>query len=628
MQVTPVNTCSSKDETEFHDLTIISEKIKSFFEERKQIRDATYRRFLLPGMCLLGFGAGSTVLFLILYAQQKVVTAVFDIGCSGCMLIIVCGVILMSLAPRTEISFEEYVLSSRMTNFSLNFQGILSSLLIACFPPYSGFLSFLLALVMMANYLEIIKDGSIFQMKLSFSLSVYAISYNIHMILYSWFVAIFLTMKVDVNALVLAGDDTIDMDIKLIPQWFIAAIIGTFAQYFVMKKFWTIYCFQLKRKDGNTSMVYDAIYALLFVFGSMQFCAGLYKLCRSYPLYENTQFLTGVVVATPVVIVLKIGRKNVFHFLQHRFEKYQRHKDGGFLAELLETSDVSVGDLRWVHRRSLLEKDNAFDEKDFRYHWARGRVISVSPFVIDTAYSFVQDIDRIQSSSHPNHKIFSERLCQSMSAQDLISYGVQNLRCIEGDILLSKGENFFNGSIRETGANLMELFSYSRDVNQHEKIDFFISHSWYDSHCDKYAALKRVTCNFFIQYKRYPTFWFDKVCINQHEISNGLRVLPITIMSCEKMLILCGKTYLSRLWCVWELFTLVTFQEGNASYMLQVECLEKNVTTSSDFNSFKVECAHCYDPNEEKKVLNVVKSVGIEHFENTIRDLGKVSIQF
>ena len=628
MQVTPVNTCSSKDETEFHNLTIISEKMKSFFEERKQIRDATYRRFLLPGMCLLGFGAGSTVLFLILYAQQKVVTAVFDVGCSGCMLIIVCGVILMSLAPRSEISFEDFVLSSRMTNFLLNFQGILSSLLIACFPPYSGFLSFWFALVMMANYLKIVKEDSIFQMKLSFSLSVYAISYNIHMILYSWFVAIFLTMKVDVNSLVLAGDDTIDMDVKLIPQWFIAAITGTFTQYFVMKKFWTIYCFQLKRKDGNTSMVYDAIYALLFVFGAMQFCAGLYKLCRSYPLYENTQFLTGVVVAIPLITVLKIGRKNVFHFLQRRFEKYQRHKDGGFLAELLEVSDVSVGDLRWVHRSNLLEKDNTFDEKDFRYHWARGRVIHVSCFSIDTAYSFVQDIDKIKSLSHTNHNIFSEKLCQRMSAQDLISYGVHNLRCIEGDILLSKGENFFDGSIRETNANLTDLFSCSRDVKQHEKIYFFISHSWYDPHCDKYTALKRVISNFFNEYKRYPTFWFDKVCINQHEISNGLRVLPITIMSCEKMLILYGKTYLSRLWCVWELFTLITFREANASSFLHVEYIESNLSTQRYFESFKVEWAHCYDPNEEKKVLNVVKSVGIEHFEETIRNLGKVTVQF
>ena len=36
-------------------------------------------------------------------------------------------------------------------------------------------------------------------------------------------------------------------------------------------------------------------------------------------------------------------------------------------------------------------------------------------------------------------------------------------------------------------------------------------------------------------------------------------MLPINVMACNRMLILCGPTYADRLWCVWELCTLCSF---------------------------------------------------------------------
>ena len=54
-------------------------------------------------------------------------------------------------------------------------------------------------------------------------------------------------------------------------------------------------------------------------------------------------------------------------------------------------------------------------------------------------------------------------------------------------------------------------------------------------------------------------FWLDKVCIDQNNIGDGLKVLPVNVMACKKMLVLCGPTYTQRLWCAWELFTLFSF---------------------------------------------------------------------
>lgn len=39
-----------------------------------------------------------------------------------------------------------------------------------------------------------------------------------------------------------------------------------------------------------------------------------------------------------------------------------------------------------------------------------------------------------------------------------------------------------------------------------------------------------------------------QTCINQLDIGDSLKVLPINVMACKKMLVLCGPTYPQRLW--------------------------------------------------------------------------------
>lgn len=48
--------------------------------------------------------------------------------------------------------------------------------------------------------------------------------------------------------------------------------------------------------------------------------------------------------------------------------------------------------------------------------------------------------------------------------------------------------------------------------------------------------------------------------MSQDNIQDGLKVLPVNVMACKKMLVLFGSSYSSRLWCAWELFTLFSFQ--------------------------------------------------------------------
>lgn len=84
-------------------------------------------------------------------------------------------------------------------------------------------------------------------------------------------------------------------------------------------------------------------------------------------------------------------------------------------------------------------------------------------------------------------------------------------------------------------------------------IDFFVSHSWRDNAEEKWKKLEEIA----VQFKkdnngRDPMFWFDKLCIDrdQDTYSFDLQFLPYFIQFSQKLLVLCGETYLSRLWYV------------------------------------------------------------------------------
>merc|ERR1712039_474003 len=84
-----------------------------------------------------------------------------------------------------------------------------------------------------------------------------------------------------------------------------------------------------------------------------------------------------------------------------------------------------------------------------------------------------------------------------------------------------------------------------------------MGHSWHDPPIEKYDALQEWRRNFIAEHSREPCVWFDKACIDQNDIEADLRGLPLFLSGCKTLLVLCGPTYLTRLWCVMELFTFV-----------------------------------------------------------------------
>jgi hypothetical protein len=211
---------------------------------------------------------------------------------------------------------------------------------------------------------------------------------------------------------------------------------------------------------------------------------------------------------------------------------------------------------------------------------------------------------------------------------ELLAWATSNFRVFEwrnfSNELLLKSPRLLSNDAEKS-----QLFALSshRDITRNsQKVDFFVSHSWDDD-----AQVKcRVLCS-FMSSRPAGTLWLDKVCIDQRNPGNALAVLPINIGACSKMLILMSRTYLRRLWCVWELFSLFTFcYKELALERIVVLSLEEgsggggsgaSFDLATEMRNFNIDNAHCFDPNEEYKLRQIIHDIGVDRLKTSLQTL-------
>lgn len=141
--------------------------------------------------------------------------------------------------------------------------------------------------------------------------------------------------------------------------------------------------------------------------------------------------------------------------------------------------------------------------------------------------------------------------------------------------------------------------------------DAFVSHSWSDDANGKWVALQDWCDSFRALHKREPSLWIDKFCIDQTDIVTDLQCLPVYLCGCKEMLVFCGTTYTSRLWCIMELFThhhigladhkltmIPVFRDGNEE--------EDRYSIASAIRDFDVEESHCSNRRDGIKMIEIV----------------------
>lgn len=97
------------------------------------------------------------------------------------------------------------------------------------------------------------------------------------------------------------------------------------------------------------------------------------------------------------------------------------------------------------------------------------------------------------------------------------------------------------------------------------------------------------------------------------------------------MLVLLSRSYMKRLWCVWELFSLFTFcNKELAIERIHIRPVKTKtpgddgqVDIPGELRGFDINRAHCFGPNEEFKLRAILHEVGIDRLADCMAALAR-----
>jgi len=150
-------------------------------------------------------------------------------------------------------------------------------------------------------------------------------------------------------------------------------------------------------------------------------------------------------------------------------------------------------------------------------------------------------------------------------------------------------------------------------------VDAFVSHSWHDDPVSKWERLQEWRVTFKAEHNgREPRLWIDKYCLNQNSIDDSLACLPVYLAGCSKLLILCGTTYLQRLWCLVEIF--IFLEMGGRRSHLDVRIL-KSGNMLEAVQQFDSRNATCFTEHDTERLRKVVEVTGHDQIMALLYDV-------
>jgi serine/threonine protein kinase len=316
------------------------------------------------------------------------------------------------------------------------------------------------------------------------------------------------------------------------------------------------------------------------------------------------------------------------------FRSRQKLRDGVFMATVMDcTSGVSVNDEHWVHRldsNGSRVHDGKFpDETQHERYWDQGTVISV--------VSRPRQPDEFEPRVHPwdtpNVQEFSVSYVSSVSGKTEISQGsvavspvhldraVATLRCVNFNDLSAE-------LLNPDKTPHADLYALSQPCIPGE-IDFYVSHSWHDSHFDRFSALSSLAQRFFSNHGRYPRLWIDRACAKPETTGatcSRLQLSPMVIKLSNEVAFVIGPTYFARLWAVWELYStlLLAGESVNAAgHRVQVMSITGMRSMRTALDTFDAANLRCYNPNEETQLFSVFSTCRRD-FNQQVRSFGPI----
>ena len=136
----------------------------------------------------------------------------------------------------------------------------------------------------------------------------------------------------------------------------------------------------------------------------------------------------------------------------------------------------------------------------------------------------------------------------------------------------------------------------------------FVSHSWSDEGPVKYDKLKEWAGGLDVGKDAETLLWVDKACIDQLNIDESLACLPVFVSGCQRLLLLVGPTYTSRLWCVMEVF--IFLRMGGEREAMEVMLLDESADAAlaSRLAKFDAAKAKCFHDSDKQRLWAVIEA--------------------
>jgi len=580
-----------------------------FIDKRNAKKKKIYFKISVIGMFLfiLGFLAYAIFKGFVSPSRSIIFPAFSAIG----IIILVAGVLTFTFVPFDEVDIEESA-PKWLKVLIMTIWGT-CHIYMAQVPPYLEFGTTFLCMLELISLLIVQPTNPFpwFNVKMSFLLG-----YSLFGVIPTLFLASFDVGYIDNNQLIdgLAGTFS-----NL--GFFVGITIGTLfflaSMYIFYKVREEVVVF---RTNNNERLLLRNDFPLLVRCGYIYIAgAGLYHFLIGIDNFISNIFranavsfiVIGCSLITMPLFVAIVTPKVIYTFLSKKFDMAsdQMEVDSSFLAELVMQHFFQIDAPYWV--QSSRGAEVVFYE---------GRIVSVfDDYILVGNHSAPPE-----SNLAPHVKVELQK--KLLKKNDLLDWAKKNIRKLiwsnfKDDLLLRSPREL------TTEEDKVKTYELSIPVTEGEKIDYFVSHSWVDDKIQKVTALKK----FVASKGSNLSFWLDKVCIDQKNPTQSLQVLPINIASCNKFLILFGLTYIERLWCVWELYTLFAFCRPEiAIERIEIVVISSTGVTeregilslSQQLETFSLDKSSCFDPNERLKLYTLICTVGKEKFEKSIKLIG------
>ena len=240
-----------------------------------------------------------------------------------------------------------------------------------------------------------------------------------------------------------------------------------------------------------------------------------------------------------------------------------------------------------------------------------------------------------QSASVISAFIASDSTGPKLSAKHFREFAMKNLRGLSFDELRPEDLHHARQHTGRDEGDMLALHSFP--CRRLDEIDAFVSHAWGDDYKQRYVALRGWAMQFELENGRWPVIWLDKACIDQASIEDSIKCLPIFLAHSERLVVLGGPLWPTRLWCVIELFCFLRVGgDANAIVFLPLtgrdsvhltdwsieECqaAEEDSEMRKSLQEFKVQNAHCYDADRDL-LLRAIESgySTLDHFNKDMR---------